>query len=376
MAILIIISYKVIMNLSEVMIWFKAGLKILMPFLYGFVIAYLLNMPCSALERGLMKTKWTFLHKKARMISILIVYILLIFIIVITINTIIPSLQRNISDFILNFNTYYNNAVAALKQLPFENTEELDLILNSWLNKVSLKSLLETIGLTNIVTSLNVVFGFTSVIFSGIIAFISSIYLLLETHNFKRYVVHLTELFLSEKTRGVLFRYSQIISESFKKFISCQLLDSCILGIITTIEFTILGSRHAMALGVMLAILNIIPYFGSIFGTIIAILVIASTNGIGTGLVTAVVLLVTQQIDANVIQPKLMGNSFSLSPALIVIGISIGGAVSGVWGMILAIPIVNILKQITDDIIAAREAYILNSMKETQAQADVIQDSE
>lgn len=90
----------------------------------------------------LLKTKWTFLHKKARIISILIVYVLLIFIIVITINTIIPSLQRNISDFILNFNTYYNNAVEALKQLPIENTEELDLILNNLLNKVSLKSLL------------------------------------------------------------------------------------------------------------------------------------------------------------------------------------------------------------------------------------------
>lgn len=79
--------------------------------------------------------------------------------------------------------------------------------------------------------------------------------------------------------------------------------------------------------------------------------------------------------DANVIQPKLMGNSFSLSPALIVIGISIGGAVSGVWGMILAIPIDNIFKQISDDIIAARETYILKSLKENEATADSIQDS-
>ncbi|WP_143321332.1 AI-2E family transporter [Clostridium sp. HBUAS56010] len=361
LAILVIISYKLIMHMAEVITWLKAGFKILTPFLYGFVIAYLLNMPCSALERYLKKANGNFLKRRARGISVLIVYILLIIIIVVTINTIIPSLQRNISDFILNFNTYYNNAVEAIKQLPLENTEELDLFFTTLLNKVSLKSLLETIGFTNIVTSMNVIFGFTSVIFNGIIAIISSIYLLLETHNAKKYVIHLTEIFLSERTKKVVFRYSQIISDSFKKFISCQLLDSCILGVITTIEFTILGSRHAMALGVMLAVLNIIPYFGSIFGTIIAILVIASTNGIGTGLATAVVLLITQQIDANVIQPKLMGNSFSLSPALIVIGISIGGAVAGVWGMIVAIPIINIIKQITDDIIKARENYLLES---------------
>jgi predicted PurR-regulated permease PerM len=347
-----------IMNFTGVMIWLKAAIKILTPFFYGFIIAFLLNIPCSALEHNFKKSKSNIIVRKSRTISIFMVYVLLVVIIVITINTIIPSLQRNVTDFIVNFNTYYNNAVIAIQQLPIANTEELDSILETLMNKISLKVLLESIGLTNILSSLNVVFGFTSVIFNGIIAIITSIYLLVETHNFKNYVNHVSELFLSQKTRGVIYRYGNIISESFKKFIACQLLDSCILGIITTIEFSVLGSRHAVALGVMLAFLNIIPYFGSIFGSIIAVIVVASTNGIGTGLITAVVLLITQQIDGNVIQPKLMGNSFSLSPALIVIGISIGGAVAGVWGMILAIPIVNILKQITDDIIVAREKYL------------------
>ena len=362
-----------IMNFSGVMIWLKAAIKILTPFFYGFIIAFLLNIPCSALERNFKKSKSNILVKKSRMISIFIVYVLLIVIIAITINLIIPSLQRNITDFIINFNTYYNNAILAIQQLPIANTEEIDAILETLMNKISLKVLLESIGLTNILSSLNVVFGFTSVIFNGIIAIITSIYLLVETHNFKHFVNHVSKLFLSLKTRGIIYRYGNIISESFKKFIACQLLDSCILGIITTIEFSVLGSRHAVALGVMLAFLNIIPYFGSIFGSIIAVIVVASTNGIGTGLITAVVLLITQQIDGNVIQPKLMGNSFSLSPALIVIGISIGGAVAGVWGMILAIPIVNILKQITDDIIKARENYMLKNVDRSKEEENINQ---
>lgn len=359
------------MNVSGVMSWLKAGMNILMPFFYGFIIAYLLNIPCSALERNFKRSKSVFWKKRARSVSILIVYVLLIVIISITMNIIIPSLQRNITDFIVNFNTYYNNAITAIKQLPIENTEVLDTILETVTSKISLKILLESIGLTNILSSLNVVFGLTSVIFSGVIAIITSIYLLVETHNFKNYISRVSRLFLPRKTREVIGKYGNIISESFKKFIACQLLDSCILGIITTIEFSVLGSRHAVALGMMLAILNIIPYFGSIFGSIIAVIVVASTNGIGTGLITAVVLLITQQIDGNVIQPKLMGNSFSLSPALIVIGISIGGSVAGVWGMILAIPIVNIVKQITDDMIAAREAAVLEA--ERYADADMLQ---
>jgi predicted PurR-regulated permease PerM len=243
-----------IMNFSGVMIWLKTAIKILTPFFYGFIIAFLLNIPCSALESNLKKSKLNILVKKSRMISILIVYVLLFVIIAITINLIIPSLQRNVTDFIVNFNTYYNNVILAIQQLPIANTEELDAILETLMNKISLKVLLESIGLTNILSSLNDVFGFTSVIFSGIVAIITSIYLLVERHNFKNYINHVSELLLSRKTRGVIYRYGNIISESFKKFIACQLLDSCILGVITTIEFSILGSRHAVAL-----VLSLVP---------------------------------------------------------------------------------------------------------------------
>lgn len=358
------------MNLSSVLAGVSAAAKILMPFFYGFIIAYLLNIPCSVLERNFKKTKSTFLQKKSREISVLIVYVMFLVIIVITINKIIPSLQRSISDFILNFGTYYNNAITAIQQLPIDNTEILDSIVNTLMNWVDWKIILEKIGFNDILSSFNVVLGLTSYILSGFIAVITSIYFLLETNSFKQYMNHLIDLFLSKKAKDLFIRYSNIVNDSFKKFIACQLLDSCILGTITSIEFSVLGSKYAITLGVMLAICNIIPYFGSIFGSIVAVIIVASTNGIGTGVATAIVLLITQQIDGNIIQPKLMGNSFSLSPALIVIGISIGGSIAGIWGMILAIPIVNILKRITDDMIAAREASIVKGVEEEDLTAD------
>lgn len=113
-----------------------------------------------------------------------------------------------------------------------------------------------------------------------------------------------------------------------------------------------------MALGIILAVCNIIPYFGSIFGSIGVVIIISCTSGINTGAIAALVLLVTQQIDGNVIQPKLMGTSFSLSPALIVIGITLGGAIAGIWGMVLAVPVVHILKVIAGDLIAVREKKV------------------
>lgn len=364
LAILVISFYYIIMNLSDVITGFKTISKIFMPFFYGFIIAYLLNIPCSSLEHNLEKAKFEWVRNKARGISVLIVYAIFIYLIVLTINKIIPALQRNISDFILNFSTYYNNIIISIRQLPIDDTEILDSIVTRLMNLIDWKLILEGLGIHDVLSSLTVVFGLTSYIINGFIAIITSIYFLLETKNFKNYVKRINALFFSKRTNKALLRYSSIINESFKKFIVCQLLDSLILGTITSIEFTLLGSKYAIALGVMLAICNIIPYFGSIFGSIVAVIIVASMNGLGTGVATAIVLLITQQLDGNVIQPKLMGNSFSLSPALIVIGISIGGSIAGIWGMILAIPIVNIVKQIIDDMVNAKEASLMKKVEE------------
>lgn len=358
LAMLVIIFYKIVMNVSDVMIWLKSSTKVLIPFFYGFVIAYLLNIPCSALERRLNRLKSSPFQKRSRGISVFIIYALFISVVVLVINKGIPLLQRSILDFITNFNSYYNNAIMAVEQLPLEKfglSYKLGEILPP---QTAWKNVLERIGLKEIMGSLNAVLGVTSHIFSGFITIVSSVYFLLETHNVKFQMKRLMDLFLRENVRNGALRYGTIINDSFKKFIVCQLLDSLILCTITTIEFTILGSRYALALGVMLGICNIIPYFGSIFGSIGVVIIIACTSGINTGAIAGLVLLITQQIDGNVIQPKLMGTSFSLSPALIVIGITVGGAIAGIWGMVLAVPVVHILKIIAGDIIAARERKV------------------
>ena len=358
LAILIIISYKIIMNLPETMSVLGAFLKILTPFFYGFILAYLLNIPCSSLEKKLIKSRYKFLSDKSRSISVLLVYTLFILIIVLAMNVIIPILQSNLTDFIQNFSSYYNKAYAFLKDLPLENYG----ISSDWVDdvfaKVTWRDILEGIGLKDILSSLNVVLGLTSYIFNLFLTVVSSIYFLLEVNNVKSYTKHLINLFLTERRRAVVTRYTHIVNDSFRKYIVCQLLDSCIIGSITTIEFMLLGSDYALALGVMMAVFNIIPYFGSIFGSIVAVIVMALTNGIGNAAITAVVILITQQTDGNIIQPRLMGTSFSLSPALIIIGITVGGAAGGIWGMIIAIPIVNILKSILNDIVAHKEASL------------------
>jgi predicted PurR-regulated permease PerM len=124
-----------------------------------------------------------------------------------------------------------------------------------------------------------------------------------------------------------------------------------ILGTIVTLELRfIIQSDYYLILGLILAVLNYIPYFGSIIATAIAVIVVFLTQGWQSGLLALIVLFITQQFDGNVLQPKLMGESFKVSPLLIIFSVIIGGALAGVLGMLAAIPIMIVLKDILENI--------------------------
>jgi len=110
--------------------------------------------------------------------------------------------------------------------------------------------------------------------------------------------------------------------------------------------------------------MNFIPYFGSIFATIVAIVVVWVTQGFTMGLIGTVLLLFTQQLDANFVQPRLYGSGLKLSPLLVIVSVTLGGAIGGsvgspfggmVMGMILAIPIAKIFMNILEDVVEYRE---------------------
>ena len=106
-----------------------------------------------------------------------------------------------------------------------------------------------------------------------------------------------------------------------------------------------------MLLGFMIGLFNLIPYFGAIIAVIIAIIVTLLTGGFGQALLMAIIVIILQQIDANIINPKIVGNSLKISPLLVIFAVTVGGAYFGVLGMFLAVPIVAVLKILITDYI-------------------------
>jgi predicted PurR-regulated permease PerM len=349
LAVAIVVAYKIINELS----FFAGAINriwyIISPFFYGFLLAYIISIPCNGIQKLLLKTRVKWIIKRKKMLSIILVFILIALVFSLILNLIIPRIVESISLFIANFSIYY---AGALEFVDYFN--ELDLLGLSISVEAILESLQEVVrgfNLEDVTSSINAIIGVSTAIFRGFLAIISSIYILHEKEKCKIYLSRVLQAFFRARAYKAIIQYVSKLNQNFKQYIYTQTIDGFILGTLATIALYILNSPYFLVLGIMLGIVNYIPYFGSIVGSLVAVVVVAFTQGLTTGAITAVVLLIIQQIDANIIQPKLMSGSFSLSPFLVIVSITVGGAIAGALGMIAAIPIISVLKDIFENIV-------------------------
>ena len=326
------------------------------------MLAYVLSIPCSGIQKLLAKTKIGFIATRKKALGILITYILIGLLISLTLNLIIPTVASSIALFITDFPVYYASAMQF-----FDYINNLDLLGL----RISVDVFLEWFqdlmhfSMGSVTSSINAIVGVSSAIFRGFLAVISSIYILAEKDKFKAFLCRMLNAFVPAAGYKIIIYNAESLNKNFKQYLYTQTIDGFILGTLVTIELYLVGSPYFLILGIMLGVINYIPYFGSIIGSLIAIVVVMFTQGFTMGVITAIVLLITQQIDGNFIQPRLMGGSFSLSPFLVIVSITVGGAFAGVLGMIAAIPIVAVLKDIFESIITYYERKKHEPPKET-----------
>jgi len=357
LAVSVIIVWHMVAEISIFWGFLSRVWGIITPFFTGLILAYILNMPTNGIQKLLKLTKNPIIIKRSRPISVLVLMIIIITLIVLVLNLIIPTITRSVAQFVEEFETY---------QQGLQN-------LVTWFNNLDLPDFIEPISLDNIASmifeaaqgfeteglaaSIFAGFGgFAGGLFRTFLAIVSSIYFLIEMERLHTFSLKLTDAIFSEKNKATILKYCGKLNFNFRQYIYVQTIDGLILGSIMTIVLIIFGSPYALILGLMLGIVNYIPYFGSIFGTAIAVVVMAFTQGLGTAAFAAVIMFAIQQLDGNFIQPKLMGGSFSLSPLLVIISVTVGGAYAGVLGMLVAIPIVAVLKDILDGFIEYRES--------------------
>ena len=360
--------YWIITHMDVIGGWIAWFFNVMGPFIAGFIIAYVLSIPVNSTQRLFQRTNIGFIQRYKKSLSVIVVYLSFIFIVYISIWLLIPPTITALTDLVASFPEYYQQLLRFVENINREETIPLYLNIEEFLQDflgLDTSNPLTFISPDAIMSYIGTIMGGATVVFRTFLAFISSIYFLFEAENLGKFLVRLMNAFSSGKTSSVILGYGHKINQYFKKYIFCLIADCIIMGVVGTIILTIIGSPYAVFLGLLLGVMNLIPYFGSIIATAVAVIVVLLTQGFAMGIVSAIILLITQQIDANVVQPRLYGTSLKISPLLVIISVSVGGSVGGliggavggtIMGMIVAIPCAKVLMNILDDIIEYRES--------------------
>lgn len=354
-ALTVVIVYKMLDNFSNVTEWFGTFFRILKPFLAGLLISYILFMPCKKIEGALEKSKLKFVKKRARGLSVIATYIIFILIIIIIINCIFPVLKESIVELVSNIPGYYETLVSKYKELPEDSVLKNDIIKDKMteLSNIDMKQFL-SINNEKIIEYVKNIINIFSGIFDVFVSIIVSVYILLQRTTIMRFLRRFARAMFKKNTYEAVNKYFTKANEVFFTFISSQLLDAVIVGILTTVAMLIIKVKYAPLIGFTIGLFNMIPYIGAIVAVGIGILITFITGGFGKAIAMAIVVIILQQIDANIINPKIIGSSLEISPLLVIFSITVGGAYFGILGMFLAVPIAVVLKIGLTDFVDAR----------------------
>ncbi|MTI66454.1 MAG: AI-2E family transporter [Firmicutes bacterium] len=302
-------------------------------FFISIIIAYLLNPLVNYLEEKGLSRLW----------GVLLVYFVLIGSIIVIFISILPSIVEELKNLIAVLPTYFNSINEFFNDFSKIYSDNIDNL------PVQFQSLKESFNenlssLQNIVTQ-----GFKNIGKSTINMFskafnlfiipIVSFYFIKDKEYFKKKIC----LLIPKKYRNDTLKISREIDNSLGKFVRGQLIVASFVGIATAIGLLILGINYALTIGLLAGVANIIPYFGPIIGIIPAVTFALLEEPI-KALWVVLLFLIIQQIEGNILSPKIVGESVGLHPVAVILSLLVGGSLMGIIGMLLAVPIVTVLR--------------------------------
>lgn len=316
------------------------------PYLLGFFIAAMLYPMTVFFEKNLFDRLPDPVRKNKRGLSIIVSYLLFIGIIVMLLLVIIPHVWDSLKEMASVLPVWYrrfNQMASDLDQkLPDINMsgliEKAQDFGNNFLNNFSLEKRIQEILMTVVSTSFSVV----TVFFDLFITLIISLYVLIDLPRIRKAAVKVLSAFNPEERTEKIIRISGECYLIFSRFVSGKLVDSMIIGLICFVAMNLLRLPYALVISAIVGITNMIPYFGPFIGAVPGVMILLMVSPVKM-LIYVVLILVLQQFDGLYLGPKILGDSTGLRPAWIIFSVAAGGAVAGVMGMFIGVPVVAVI---------------------------------
>lgn len=360
-----IISYYVIFHLDSLKIAISGLVVILMPIIDGMILGYLMTPVVNGIEHKMIKPIFKKLNinqkkKQRRTISIVVALLIIIAALYAFFSVIIPQIGNSIRTIIEQLPSYVdtvttwtsqlleNNPVIAKRVSELINTyfSDIEVFINAKLMP-QLNSLIMTISMS--------VFSILKEFWNLIIGFIISIYILASKETFAAQAKKVTYAFLPTETANRFINNVRFANQTFGGFFVGKIADSIVIGLICFIGTSILGTPFCVLISVIIGVTNIIPFFGPFLGAVPCLLLILFINPM-QALYFLIFVIVLQQVDGNIIGPKILGNSTGLSSFWVIFAITLFGGIWGIFGMIVGVPIFAILFATMKSVIEMRLA--------------------
>jgi len=348
----VIIFYKVVDRLPQVFATIFDVISVVSPFIGGLVIAFILYKPAYALESLCVKSNNTFLKKHARGLSVLSCYLALILILAVILYLLLPRIFGSAMNLVKELPSYYESAVDYIKNLIGSDGKLFGFDVEGFLNNLSINDVLAFFDLSSVGKYAGEILGATGAIVDVVMAFVVSVYVLLGRKELLKVLKKLLSMVIPKERVTKLEVLTLRISGIFYSYIYSQLLDAVIVCILLLIVFSIIGVPYALLLAILMGLCNIIPYFGSIIGGVGVVLVtLISTGDIIKSVIALVCIIVVQQLDANLIQPRIIAESVGLRPIYVLLAIMIGSGLFGFLGILISVPVMAVIRMVLVDYI-------------------------
>lgn len=319
---------------------------IISPFLIGGAIAFILNIPMTAIECKLLY-KWdgTKAEKFKRPTSMVMVLIIFLGVIGIFLAIIVPNLATTFTEISKQFPVFVNKILKLLANHGFIEQGTINSVIDSLNINFSgfsskIVSFLQS-GATQVVGSTVSIFSSViTTIVNAAIAFVFALYSLAQKETLERHFKKLLRAYVPEKYGQKIIMVCSLLRKNFASFITGQCLDALILGVLFVIVLFIFRMPYALMIGTTIAFTALIPLVGAFIGCTVAVILTLMVSPIKV-LYFLIIFIVLQQIEGNLINPRIVGSSLGLPAIWVLVAITAGGSLFGVLGMVVFIPLVS-----------------------------------
>lgn len=350
----------IVFNYEQVLSWLKTIWLILSPVIIGGVMAYILNILMVKFETLYFpKSQKKIVVKSRRPVSILLAMATIVLVVLLVVGLVVPQVISVVAKLIENIPTIFERIQAWLtdyEQLFPEAATLMDQFDIDWSQMVrNAVSFVNNLTTSILETTLSTVGSLAGIIINLVLSFIVSIYILMSKEKLASQFDRMLKVYLNEKNYRKYHYVLTKFDESFRHYITGVVVEALILGAMVTVGMWIFRFPYAAMIGALTGFLAIIPMLGAYLSGAVGALLISVESPV-QAMFFILFTIIVQQIEGNIIYPKVVGSSIGLPGLFVLIAVTIGGGLMGIPGMIISVPLASALFKLLKNDVKNREA--------------------